>query len=58
MRLEQVNFKELKKADFRKEISEMILDLQDLGPLFLIFHDCRQDIKYVANAFCASSKVN
>ncbi|KAG9317407.1 hypothetical protein JVU11DRAFT_1606 [Chiua virens] len=39
---EQVN-----KATFKSRIQKLITDLQSAGPLFLIFHDNNQDIKYL-----------
>ncbi|KAF8138415.1 hypothetical protein EV363DRAFT_1313880 [Boletus edulis] len=39
---EQVN-----KATFKDRIQTLVADLQSRGPLFLIFHDNNQDIKYL-----------
>ncbi|THH08648.1 hypothetical protein EW145_g2569 [Phellinidium pouzarii] len=37
----------LNKAMFKAKINKMITEFQALGPLFLVFHDCNQDIKYL-----------
>ncbi|KAI5124911.1 hypothetical protein M0805_007339 [Coniferiporia weirii] len=41
----------LNKATFKIRINDMITEFQRLGPLFLVFHDCNQDIKYLRSAF-------
>ncbi|KAH8113271.1 hypothetical protein DFH11DRAFT_1856907 [Phellopilus nigrolimitatus] len=41
----------LNKATFKKEISGMITEFQKLGPLFLVFHDCNQDVMYLKSSY-------
>ncbi|KAG1892368.1 hypothetical protein F4604DRAFT_1565189 [Suillus subluteus] len=38
------------RATFRTRIQNLVADLQKYGPLFLIFHDNNQDIKYLKSA--------
>ncbi|KAF9247299.1 hypothetical protein BU15DRAFT_38431 [Melanogaster broomeanus] len=38
---------EVDKATFKRRIQTLVSDLQSAGPLFLIFHDNSQDIKYL-----------
>ncbi|KAL5488113.1 hypothetical protein ACEPAI_6221 [Sanghuangporus weigelae] len=40
---------ELETEDFKKAVRELFGKLQESGPLFLIFHDCRQDIEFLKN---------
>ncbi|KAL0949457.1 hypothetical protein HGRIS_009511 [Hohenbuehelia grisea] len=41
--------KVLKRSAFRARIQQLISGLRKHGPLFLIFHDCKQDIKYLTD---------
>ncbi|KAL5527327.1 hypothetical protein ACEPAG_6118 [Sanghuangporus baumii] len=40
---------ELETEDLKKAIRELFSRLQESGPLFLVFHDCRQDIEFLKN---------
>ncbi|TFK43450.1 hypothetical protein BDQ12DRAFT_675007 [Crucibulum laeve] len=40
----------VKKASFKKRIQTFIASLSEYGPVFLVFHDNSQDIKYLKSA--------
>jgi len=42
--------KNVKKAEFKRQIGDLLSCLTQYGPVFLVFHDDKQDIKYLQSA--------